>query len=77
LLAWSLSVGLAFGAAMVATMAIATLLVLFGGLGLASVLAMIGLLVLLAAVANTFFWSYWTLAYVRLEGDNEGQLAAP
>jgi hypothetical protein len=77
LLAWSLSVGLAFGAAMVATMAIATLLLFFGGLGLASVLATLGLLVLLAAVANTFFWSYWTLAYVRLEGDNEGQLAAP
>jgi len=34
-------------------------------------------LALLAAVANTFFWSYWTLAYVRLDANNDGQLAAP
>ena len=52
-------------------------LILVGGLGLITLATVIGVLVLLAAVANTFFWSYWTLAYVRLEADNEGQLAAP
>jgi hypothetical protein len=45
-------------------------------LAVAAVVAL-GVLLTLVAVANTFFWSYWTLAYVRLEGDNEGQLAAP
>ena len=35
--------------------------------------ALVGLAVLLnlIAVANTFFWSYWTLAYLRLHGENE------
>jgi len=77
LLAWSLSVGLAFGAAAAATLGLGMVLVLVGGLGLITLAAVIGVLVLLAAVANTYFWSYWTLAYVRLAADNEGQLAAP
>lgn len=29
----------------------------------------IGVLLTLVAVTNTFFWSYWTLAYLRLRGD--------
>jgi hypothetical protein len=28
----------------------------------------LALLLLLAAIANTFFWNYWTLAYLRLSG---------
>ena len=31
-------------------------------------LAMLVALLLAAAVVNTFFWSYWTLAYLRLSG---------
>ena len=77
LLAWSLSVGLAFGAAAAATLGFGMVLILVGGLGLITVATAIGVLALLAAVANTFFWSYWTLAYVRLDANNDGQLAAP
>ena len=32
------------------------------------VLALIALVMLVAAVTNTFFWNYWTLAYLRLGG---------
>ena len=77
LLAWSLSVGLAFASAAAATLGLGLVIGLAGGLGLITVATAIGVLALLAAVANTFFWSYWTLAYVRLDANNDGQLAAP
>jgi hypothetical protein len=38
---------------------------LIGAIALAAVV-LIALLVVLVAIANTFFWSYWTIGYVRL-----------
>ena len=44
-----------------------TLLMFVDGLGVLTLLLLGAALLLMAAIANTFFWSYWTLAYVRLE----------
>ena len=38
-------------------------------LAIAAVVAL-GVLLTLISVANTFFWSYWTLAYLRLRSDH-------
>jgi hypothetical protein len=37
-----------------------------------AVLLVISLLVVLGAMLNTFFWHYWTLAYLRLSGRHAG-----
>ena len=34
--------------------------------GAGAVVAVLGVLLTLVAVANTFFWNYWTIAYLRL-----------
>jgi hypothetical protein len=35
--------------------------------------AALGVLLVLVSVANTFFWSYWTLAYLRLRTDGPAE----
>jgi hypothetical protein len=37
----------------------------YGALALAALLAAV---LAVCAITNTFFWNYWTLAYVRLSG---------
>jgi hypothetical protein len=72
LLAWVVSVGLSAAFGMFAALSVP------GLLAAASAPAFVmglGLLVLLVAIGNTFFWSYWTLIYLRLDNSN-GQLAA-
>ena len=39
----------------------------------AAVLALIAAAWALSAISNTYFWSYWTLAYLRLTGQSEQQ----
>jgi hypothetical protein len=87
LLAWVLSVALSAGVGVAAAVGVGTVLMLFGGIGVAvwaiggfgaplildaavALVAALALLVLMAAIANTFFWSYWTLAYMRLDNSN-------
>jgi hypothetical protein len=41
-----------------------------------AVLAVIALLLVLGAMLNTFFWHYWTLAYLRLSGREIGASTA-
>lgn len=36
----------------------------------------LGVLLTLASVTNTFFWSYWTLAYLRLRAEPPGEMPA-
>jgi hypothetical protein len=84
LLTWVVSLLLSAGAGAIAATAIGSLVLLFGGVGVALWLtsglsaalilnagvagaAVIALLIVLAAIANTFFWSYWTLAFMRLD----------
>lgn len=67
LLIWMLNVCLAFAAALLAMIGLGTLLMFVDGLGVLTLLLLGAALLLMAAIANTFFWSYWTLAYVRLE----------
>jgi hypothetical protein len=72
LLAWVFSVGLSAAFGMLAALSVP------GLLAPASAPAFVmglGVLVLLVAIGNTFFWSYWTLIYLRLDKSN-GQLAA-
>jgi hypothetical protein len=60
LLIWVVSLLLSVGVGAVAAMAI-------GALVLSAGAALIALLVVVAAIANTFFWNYWTLAFMRLD----------
>jgi hypothetical protein len=39
-------------------------------------LAVLGVLLAMVSVTNTFFWSYWTLAYLRLGADTRSGTAA-
>src|SRR5688500_18914847 len=49
-------------------------LVAYGTAGLAAVIAVA---LVACAVVNTFFWNYWTLAYLRLAGRPLGGAAVP
>jgi hypothetical protein len=62
------------GTAMIPVMAIATADKTMPS-WLGGVLAALGVLLTLVSIANTFFWSYWTLAYLHLTG-RRGQVAA-
>jgi hypothetical protein len=77
----SMALGIAAGLAIILVLSIALLPLgavgvgLWHGLGLsaptivyllAAAVTLLGLCLMLGAISNTFFWNYWTLAYVRL-----------
>jgi hypothetical protein len=62
------------GAALWALAGMGAAVVVYGGLGAVALLA---LLLLLGAIANTFFWNYWTLAYLRLRRPGGSAVSAP
>jgi hypothetical protein len=39
-------------------------------------LTVLGVVALLAAITNTFFWNYWTLAYLRMSGRTQAPAGA-
>jgi hypothetical protein len=43
--------------------------------GSSAVVVLVVVLILLGALSNTYLWSYWTLAYLRLRGDLDLNLA--
>jgi hypothetical protein len=55
----------AFGAALWAAVGFTAPIFAYGGLAIVALLAVV---VMLGGIANTFFWNYWTLAYLRLSG---------
>jgi hypothetical protein len=84
-LTWLLNLVLAIGVGIAASVAIAVIAAILGGIGFAlwSALgahvatiayaavagaAFVALALTAVAIANTFFWHYWTLAYLRLRG---------
>jgi len=60
------------GAALWALAGVGTALVAYAALG---GIALLMLILLLGSIANTFFWNYWTLAYLRLR--HPGGVAVP
>jgi hypothetical protein len=38
-------------------------------------IALLGLMLTAAGIANAFFWTYWTLAYLRLSGRGGEEIA--
>jgi hypothetical protein len=55
-----------------AAMASAVGLTLLGGFPVAAITAA---LLLVVGIANAFFWTYWTLAYLRLRGRTTAAVA--
>jgi hypothetical protein len=82
-LTWLVNLALAFGVGIAAALAVGAVVAVLAVLGMGAwavseaagvayvILAALAVLAggaLLAAVTNTFFWNYWTLAYLRLAG---------
>ena len=82
-LTWLINLALAFGVGIAAALAVGVVVAALAVLGMGvwavsegagvayvalAALAVLAGGALLAAVANTFFWNYWTLAYLRLTG---------
>jgi hypothetical protein len=92
ILVWLISLALGFGAAVVVGLAVGVLvvpLVLLGvgvwnlagtgttvGYGVLAALLVLAAVAAVGAVVNTFFWSYWSQAYVRLSR-GPGDVPAP
>ena len=86
-LALAVGAGLAIGLALLVgiglLVGLGALVWLHAGLGAALVgfaavggVALVAVALALAGAANTFFWNYWTLAYLRLAGRQDGLPAA-
>jgi hypothetical protein len=76
-LAWLVNLALVVGAGIASALAFVAVAAVLVGLGV-GVWAAAGTTAprLVYAVANTFFWNYWTLTYLRLTGEADGPAAA-